>query len=1218
MPIKRLKNISVKGKFRIIGTLSILFLLIFALIFLFVKKNIDNRLDFLQKKYVKKNETVYRIHRVLDNFIVSNYLSFEKFETLTKIQNEFYVVNDSIEYYENLYSGYISSIEENQLFEKFKFEYQKFQSTVYEVFNQYKEEEIKYNLVKKYIDDELFQYKKIDAILKKLKSLNDNIYDYQIRELNRLTNNLLLGSLISLLIFLVFMLYLTGTMFSGSLKVPENLKKYLVQFRTKGILEKLPDKDEVSILVDDIKNINELNTNIKKTIDFLIEDQFDFEIKENTNILCTTIKELKIKLENIRDQQELKKLEDERKEWANKGQALFSGILRRYSNDLQKLSDEVLKNMVKYLDAAVGGIFIIQEEDEKHKYLELISAFAYDRKKFFSRRVELGEGLVGTVAVDKSLLFLNQIPEDYLQIEAGLGDAPPNSLLIIPLISDSGLMGVLEIASFKILEQFEIDFAQDISHSIASTIESVKINERTKQLLEESRKQSEELARREKVLQETFEEVAKAHAAAKRNEIELRGILSGVDQTLLRAEYTPEGIFLDSNLVHRRVMGYNIDWMRGKSIFEFIPDEEKKEFSAMWKEIASGKPKQITVKRQNKQTGKTVWLLNNYTPILNEEKQVVKILYLAIDITEQKVAEEETKKLLEETRKKEIELRGILSGIDKTILRAEYLPDGTFIDANDIHTQVLGYRKESMIGKKVFEFIDPDEVEDYKKNIWNKVSRGQALELTVKRTNKATGRDIWLINQYTPIFDDKNNVIKILYLAIDITKQKLVEETAQQLLQQTKEKELELRGILAGIDRTILRAEYTSEGILLDANEIHQEILGYDIEKMRGKSILEFVSDEEKEDFQTFWNEVKSGIARELTVKRENKSTGEDIWLINQYVPIVDEDGKVEKVLYLAIDITEAKKNEELVQDLLKKAEERELELIGILNAIDHSVLRAEYSPEGIFLDANEMHQEVLGYEKSEMIGKSIFEFVSEEEKEEFEEVWNAVISGEFMELTVKRVNLATGEDIWLTNYYNPIFDEQKNVVKVLYLAINVTEHKTLEYFTQDMLEEAQQRELELAEIISAFDEKVYRAIFSADWELIEANEKHTQLFDYDEIEMVGHSIVDILPEDFKNIFDEVREQILEGEKLVKEISYKDLFLEIIFVPIFDQEGNIYKIVNLIFDITKLKKLEQELSGFNAKQAEELKKFEELKQKLSEKFDTDIDKLYDQWLKSFE
>ncbi len=1179
------KNISVKLKITILSIVTILFL--FSILFIFSnnKKNLNQKKQYLTQVYLKKNNINYKIQFLINKFIVYNHISYEKLEDFIDIQNSFAQTSDSINYYIKQYSFITSTYKESVLVDKLNSEYQKFQNIVYDIFSEYKKEDINLKNIIRIFDNETASYDNIISIINKLRKSNNLVFNKNINQIEKSSQNLRLYAFIDLFLFLAIFSFLLYAFFGNDIKSNFTLQKLLKKLTSGDFLneEEISQSIVNTSLLSYIKQLNDKNKKINFLITELKNKNYNISLEkkyDKNDQIFASITDLSQELIESEKEIEVRKKEDKQKEWANKGYNIFSDIMRRYSNELNKLSDEIIKNFVKYLDALVGGLFIVKS-NEDYPFLELLAAYAYDRKKYYTKRIEFGEGLIGTVATDQSMVILNDIPEEYIEIEAGLGNATPNSLLLIPLLTDNGLMGVIEIASFKPLEKYEIEFAETLSKSIASTLESVKINEKTIELLKESQKKSDELAQREKALQETMQEVSKAHETARRNEIEMRGILSGVDQTLMRAEYMPDGTFLNSNMVHRRVMGYDVEKMKGKNILEFIQDEEKESFKLMWAEVASGKPYQITVKRKNKQTDAELWLLNQYTPIKDDKGNVIKILYLAIDITEQKQAEEKANLLLKEAREAETEIKGILSGIDRTILRAEYSPEGIFIDANEIHTKILGYDKKEMTGKSILEFIEGQEEKENFQNFWKEIQRGKAKELTVKRINKSTNKDIWLINQYNPILDEQGKLIKILYLAIDITEQKLSEERASKLLNETKEKELELRGLFTAVDQTLMRAEYTPDGIFINANEIHQLTLGYNMEKMKGKNILEFIKDEEKNEFLKIWNNVRKGSLEQLTVKRQNIQTGEDIWLLNQYTPIEDETGKIIRILYLAIDITEQKKIEQKAHDLLLETQTKELQLSGILKGIDTTILRASYSPNGDFIDSNDLHTKTLGYDKEDMRGKNIREFVQEAEIEKFNKIWNTVKNGNNAQITVKRINKKTGKEIWLLNQYTPVLDTNGNIFRILYLAIDITEQKYAEEMARKLLLETQTKEHQLNAIISAVDNTLMRARYKIDGTFIDSNSIHQQIMGYKLDDMIEQNIRNFIPEKEKDEFENIWTKVINGEaqkitvKRTNKISGEEIFLMNNYTPIKNDKEEITEVLYFGIDVTEEKKLEE-------------------------------------------
>ena len=608
---------------------------------------------------------------------------------------------------------------------------------------------------------------------------------------------------------------------------------------------------------------------------------------------------------------------------------------------------------------------------------------------------------------------------------------------------------------------------------------------------------------------------------------EIMYLKKGVDSTLLRAEYLPDGTLLDANALHQKTIGYNIEDFRGKNILEFVPEPERDDFKKIWDKVVKGEPYTVAVYRERKDTGQPIWLLNHYVPVENEQGQVERIIYLAMDITQQKEYEQR--------------LFYLIQGVDNTLLRAEYLPDGTLLDANELHQQIIGYDINEFRGKNILEFVPPEQHQEFMENIWNRVKKGEKLQVEVQRRRTDTGEVIWLLNSYVPVKDQYGKVVRIIYLAIDITRQKEIEQ--------------ELKYYIRGIDRTQLRAEYAPDGTLLDANELHQKILGYKLEDYKGKNIIEFVPEEGREEFYSYWKKVQVGEVYSIVVERERKDNGEIIWLYNQYIPVKDEYGKVERIIYLATDITE-----------LKKAEES---LRYVLQGLDNIMLRAEYTPDGILLNANEMHQKVLGYKLEDYLGKSIFEFVPPEEREEFKLYWEQVKSGQQYQITVRRERKDTGQSIWLMNHYIPVKDKYGKVRRIIYFAIDITLEKELE-----------QR---LRYLMQGIDKTILRAEYNADGLLLDANELHQKILGYKLVDFIGKHITEFVPPEERENFMKIWNEVLQGKphqvvvRRERKDTGEDIWLLNQYIPILDEDGKVVRVIYFAIDITEQKQLEQRL-----------------------------------------
>src|SRR5690554_3313009 len=104
----------------------------------------------------------------------------------------------------------------------------------------------------------------------------------------------------------------------------------------------------------------------------------------------------------------------------------------------------------------------------------MTASVAFDRRKFADKTINWGEGLVGRCGLEKETILITDVPNDYIHITSGLGGANPGTILLVPLKSNDELYGVIELASFQILQTYEIELVEKSAESIASTIAMLK------------------------------------------------------------------------------------------------------------------------------------------------------------------------------------------------------------------------------------------------------------------------------------------------------------------------------------------------------------------------------------------------------------------------------------------------------------------------------------------------------------------------------------------------------------------------------------------------------------------------------------------------------------------------------------------------------------------------------------------------------------------------
>jgi len=124
------------------------------------------------------------------------------------------------------------------------------------------------------------------------------------------------------------------------------------------------------------------------------------------DILGNSLIRLRTDLKNAAIEDEKRKRDDERRNWSNQGIARFSEILREHTGDVGELAVHVVSELVKYLEARVGGIFLIRQNKKGEDVIELAASYAYDRKKHLEKTIQPGEGLVGRCIQEGETIFI--------------------------------------------------------------------------------------------------------------------------------------------------------------------------------------------------------------------------------------------------------------------------------------------------------------------------------------------------------------------------------------------------------------------------------------------------------------------------------------------------------------------------------------------------------------------------------------------------------------------------------------------------------------------------------------------------------------------------------------------------------------------------------------------------------------------------------------------
>jgi signal transduction histidine kinase/DNA-binding response OmpR family regulator/HAMP domain-containing protein len=184
--------------------------------------------------------------------------------------------------------------------------------------------------------------------------------------------------------------------------------------------------------------------------------------------------------------------------WLKTGQTQLNDRLSG-EQDILQLSENAINFMTSYVEAQIGAIYLVEEESQS---LKMVASHAYTWRNMTDNEFRLGESIVGQAALERKPLIIVDPPAGYIVVQSGLGKATPKSILVMPFLYENTLKGVIELASFQVLTEIQIEFLHQIMPSLATFIHSAQSRHQMQALLEQTQKQSEELQSQTRELEE--------------------------------------------------------------------------------------------------------------------------------------------------------------------------------------------------------------------------------------------------------------------------------------------------------------------------------------------------------------------------------------------------------------------------------------------------------------------------------------------------------------------------------------------------------------------------------------------------------------------------------------------------------------------------------------------------------------------------------------------
>ncbi|SFB99920.1 PAS domain S-box-containing protein [Flexibacter flexilis DSM 6793] len=889
--------------------------------------------------------------------------------------------------------------------------------------------------------------------------------------------------------------------------------------------------NSLHILVDELENLRQFTNEVGS-------GNFDKEVVifQNQGEIASSLYGMKV---NLKKASEVERIQN----WTASGLAELGKILRKNYDTSADLYNEVLSYLVRYLKANQGSFFIV-EDQVNNTQLELVACWAYNRKKFVQKTLNIGEGLVGQVYLERDIIYMTQIPDNYIKITSGLGEATPKHLFIFPLINNDKVQGVIELASFNKIEDYQQDFLKQFADVMASEIIAEKVNTRTTKLLKQSQEQAEEMRAQEEELRQNMEEMQATQEEVQRKGKEIEkilaesnSILEGISMTMIVAELSVEGNFISTNENFNKVLKFPPAAIIGKHHVAMVPPERKNSeaYEQNWATMRAGKSV-MGVYLYKTALGEMVWFNAVYSPVFDENNNVQKIMLFATDVTAQKAKEAEVDVLLQTSVAQEEELRQSMEELaanqeniqrlfNEVQNKERYLHElinssSDSIMVVDTEYKLLSFNNtlrnsytgiEVTEGTNIFDLLPPAEHTNYKATYDRSLKKGEKFSETTHY--QMDGINAYFFAQYTPLYDQNNEIMAVSVFAKDISEMVIAKQNAENIAAQfeSQNKALEEQQAQLHLSMEELSANQENiEGLLNDVqskerylhelinsstdsvtvidtnyklltfnNTLKNAFVGIDVKE--GMSIFDLIVPTEHTKYKATYDRcIKDGERFSDTVSFQ--IDGFHAYYFVQYTPLYDQNGEVMAVSIFSKDVSEmviAKQNAENIaaqfESQNKALEEQQAQLHLSMEELSAN----QENIEGLFKDLQDkesyLHELINASNDSIMVidqnynlktfnnalvqayqglevkeGKSVLELLPAADHEAYKATYDRVLkAGETFSETT---HLQMDKiDAYFTAKYTPIRNTDNQIIAVAIIAKDVSELERCKQKNQEL-----------------------------------------------------------------------------------------------------------------------------------------------------------------------
>jgi hypothetical protein len=272
-------------------------------------------------------------------------------------------------------------------------------------------------------------------------------------------------------------------------------------------------------LTTQVRAIAEVSTAVTKgdlTRSIAVEAQGEVaKLKDNINEMIINLRETTQK--------------NTEQDWLKTNLARFTRMLQG-QRDMTTVSQMVLSELAPLVDAQ-QGIFYVNGANNGTPLMKLLGSYAFTERKNLANEFKPGQGLVGQCIIERERILLTNVPDNYIHIGSGLGEAKPLNIIVLPVLFENEVKAVIELASFNRFNDTHLTFLDQLTESIGIVLNTIEANTRTEQLLQQSQALATELQSQQDELKKTNEQLEKQAESLRESEELLKSQQEELQQT---------------------------------------------------------------------------------------------------------------------------------------------------------------------------------------------------------------------------------------------------------------------------------------------------------------------------------------------------------------------------------------------------------------------------------------------------------------------------------------------------------------------------------------------------------------------------------------------------------------------------------------------------------------------------------------------------------------